>query len=175
MSNAEHKVIVHEVYKGIALVESKSVLIEFPDDLVLNPRDSVECSITIGSARRFSVDIIVTRKNDVEIVTRKDIETIIKSYTNTLSGLYSIKINELELSVRAWNVLDAMKVRTIGELIHLSAEDLIRTRNCGRKTVLDIEWALSLYGLQLHKGSNKPTHLRRLRDNGSVEQGAAHE
>ena len=44
-------------------------------------------------------------------------------------------IDELELSVRAYNCLKRANISSLGELTRKSEEDLMKVRNCGRKTL----------------------------------------
>jgi hypothetical protein len=55
------------------------------------------------------------------------------------------------MTIRACNVLANLNIHTIAELIHLSREDLLKHRNCGRKTVNVIQDALEKLGLKLQR------------------------
>ncbi|MBP5638393.1 MAG: DNA-directed RNA polymerase subunit alpha [Victivallales bacterium] len=50
-----------------------------------------------------------------------------------------MKVDTLELSVRAVNVLQALQITTLGELIERNEQDLLKHRNCGKKTVQEIK------------------------------------
>lgn len=58
-------------------------------------------------------------------------------------------IKDLELTVRAENVLKAENIRTIAELTHWTRKDLLRLPNCGATTVGEIVLQLSRMGLTL--------------------------
>ena len=58
-------------------------------------------------------------------------------------------IKDLELTVRAENVLKAENIRTIAELTHWTKKDLLRLPNCGATTVSEIVIQLSRMGLTL--------------------------
>ena len=49
------------------------------------------------------------------------------------------KVETLELSVRAVNVLQALQITTLGELIVRNEQELLKHRNCGKKTVQEIK------------------------------------
>lgn len=49
------------------------------------------------------------------------------------------KVESLELSVRAVNVLQTLQITTLGELVDKSEQDLLKHRNCGKKTVQEIK------------------------------------
>jgi DNA-directed RNA polymerase alpha subunit len=67
----------------------------------------------------------------------------------SLSELSERSIDELELSVRASNVLRAERLFTIYEVIQCSESQLRTLPNCGRTTVKEIKLALDDIGLQL--------------------------
>ncbi len=58
-------------------------------------------------------------------------------------------VSELELSVRAVNCLKSAGVRTIGELVLRTEEEMLRTKNFGRKSLDEIKEALKNMGLSL--------------------------
>lgn len=69
------------------------------------------------------------------------------------TGLMS-SVATLGLSVRAENVIYALGVELVGELICKSASDVVRVKNCGRKTLAEIRSALATLGL--HLAGEKP-------------------
>ena len=69
-------------------------------------------------------------------------------------------VNELELSVRAANCLRNANIRFIGELVQKSEQEMLKTKNFGRKSLNEIkeilaELGLSL-GMKLPNLANKP-------------------
>ena len=63
--------------------------------------------------------------------------------------LWNIPIEELNLSVRAYNALYRARIDTIGELALKSKADLKRIRNLGRSCLEEIEGALKKYHIVL--------------------------
>jgi DNA-directed RNA polymerase subunit alpha len=61
----------------------------------------------------------------------------------------SRSVDELELSVRAYNCLKNANIRTISELVQRSEQDMLRTKNFGRKSLNEIKELLSRMNLQL--------------------------
>ena len=72
-----------------------------------------------------------------------------------LSSWKDISINQIEIDARAWNILQAAGIRTIGELTEKSAIDLRKLKNCGRKTLTAIECVLEELGLTLKQTNNR--------------------
>lgn len=64
-------------------------------------------------------------------------------------------VNELELSVRAANCLKNADIKTIGDLVHRSENEMLKTKNFGRKSLNEIKEILTEMGLSLgHKTSD---------------------
>jgi DNA-directed RNA polymerase subunit alpha len=68
---------------------------------------------------------------------------------DAIRSILETSIEELELSVRSYNCLKGADIKTIGELIHKTEDDLNKARNFGRKSLQEIidklkEWNLSL-------------------------------
>lgn len=59
----------------------------------------------------------------------------------------SLGLDALELSVRSLNCLRAQGVSTLGRLVEMSARELLRAPNMGRKSLSEVEHALAALGL----------------------------
>lgn len=58
-------------------------------------------------------------------------------------------VEELELSVRSYNCLKKAEIKTIGELVHKTDSEMLRTKNFGRKSLNEIKELLTEMGLSL--------------------------
>jgi DNA-directed RNA polymerase subunit alpha len=58
-------------------------------------------------------------------------------------------VDELELSVRSYNCLKNANIKTIGELVHKTENDMLKTKNFGRKSLNEIKEILETMGLSL--------------------------
>ncbi len=58
-------------------------------------------------------------------------------------------IEELNLSVRAYNCLKKKGINTVGELVRLKREDLMSLKNFGKKSLEEVERVLESLGLSL--------------------------
>jgi len=61
----------------------------------------------------------------------------------------SLRINEIELSVRSTNCLANANIDTIGELVIMPESDMLRFRNFGKKSLTEIKQKLDELGLSL--------------------------
>jgi DNA-directed RNA polymerase subunit alpha len=77
-------------------------------------------------------------------------------------------VNELELSVRAANCLKNVELKTIRDLVLKSENEMLKTKNFGRKSLNEIKEVLAQMGLRL---GMKPEDLepRGDKDNGDAE------
>lgn len=63
-----------------------------------------------------------------------------------LRGILTKSIEELELSVRASNCLKVANIKTIGELVQKTEQDMLKYRNFGRKSLSEIKDLLTGMG-----------------------------
>jgi DNA-directed RNA polymerase subunit alpha len=71
-------------------------------------------------------------------------------------------VEELELSVRSANCLQNANITLIGELVQRTEQDMLKTKNFGRKSLKEIKEILHSMGLQLGmKIDNWPSLLER--------------
>jgi DNA-directed RNA polymerase subunit alpha len=71
-------------------------------------------------------------------------------------------VDELELSVRAYNCLKTANIRTIADLVQKSEAELLKTKNFGKKSLNEIKGILVEMGLSLGMRLD-PAELERLR------------
>src|SRR3990167_2827630 len=76
-----------------------------------------------------------------EMTTNRDRDEILQKL--------SLKINEIELSVRSTNCLAAANINTIGELVVMPESEMLRFRNFGKKSLTEIKQKLDELGLAL--------------------------
>ena len=63
-----------------------------------------------------------------------------------------MNIDELELSVRSYNCLKRAGINTVEELCNKTADDMMKVRNLGRKSLEEVLGKLTELGLQLKAG-----------------------
>jgi DNA-directed RNA polymerase subunit alpha len=67
-----------------------------------------------------------------------------------------MSVESLDFSVRTSNCLRKEQIRTVGELIERSEDDLMRVRNFGRKSLDEVKEKLATLGLSLAPSSGEP-------------------
>ncbi|NLJ90071.1 MAG: DNA-directed RNA polymerase subunit alpha, partial [Clostridiales bacterium] len=60
-----------------------------------------------------------------------------------------MSIDELELSVRSYNCLKRAGINTVEELTNKTAEDMMKVRNLGKKSLEEVTSKLAELGLSL--------------------------
>jgi len=76
-------------------------------------------------------------------------EVIEETMDEQLAEKFNIPIRELELSVRAGNCLESVKVETVGQLVKMTEADLLKIRSFGRTSLREIKRKLADIGLSL--------------------------
>jgi DNA-directed RNA polymerase subunit alpha len=80
---------------------------------------------------------------------KEQVEVAEEEKANKLKEILSKSIDELDLSVRAKNCLDAVTLRTIGDLVQQSESELLKVRNFGKTSLKEIKKKLSDLNLSL--------------------------
>ena len=65
--------------------------------------------------------------------------------------LLEMTIEELDLSVRAFNCLKRAGVNTVADLINKSPDEMMKVRNLGKKSLEEVIWKLQSLGFDLSK------------------------
>ena len=79
-------------------------------------------------------------------------------YTSTPTSAYT-GIDEMELSVRAYNCLRRAGIYTVGDLRNMTDEDLRKVRNLGRKCFIEVKEKLRIFGEgYFTKGYDEPEY-----------------
>ncbi len=60
-------------------------------------------------------------------------------------------VEELDLSVRSFNCLKRANIHKVGDLIEKTADDMMKVRNLGKKSLDEVEYKLNQLGLSLRK------------------------
>lgn len=114
------------------------LLIELETDGTLDPKMAIEHAATIFQQQLSSfVDLDAIAEQEA----KKD--------QNDFDPLLLRSIEELELTVRSTNCLKAESIFLIGDLIHRSEFDLLKTPNLGKKSLNEIKDVLASKNLSL--------------------------
>lgn len=87
--------------------------------------------------KKWKTDQVQTEEEPVE--TEKD----------DMQKILEMPIEELDLSVRSYNCLKRAGINTIYELTQKTAEDMMKVRNLGKKSLQEVESKLAAFNLSL--------------------------
>ena len=112
-------------------------------------------SVEIHDALSYAVELLQTHVKPFTNIGnamskyRSDIEDEIVNYTDSSTTYSDLKIDELQLSVRASNGLKRAKITTIGDLTKLSLSELEKIKNLGKVSLNEIIEKLKEYGYNM--------------------------
>jgi DNA-directed RNA polymerase subunit alpha len=117
------------------------LILEIWTDGSISPADALAEASKIAK-EHFTIFINFDEDEILKEDDRDDEEERIRKFLDT-------PVEELELSVRSSNCLKNANIRTLGDLTKKTEEDLVKTRNFGKKSLQEIkdklkEWNLSL-------------------------------
>jgi len=97
---------------------------------------SISPNNAIDSAAQIIVDLFTLLINNKDTNENNQLET--KTQSISIEPYTNIAIEELQLSVRAYNCLKKAQIKTIGDLLQYSPEKLQELKNFGRKSADEV-------------------------------------
>jgi len=110
---------------------------------------SIDATEAISQAARQLIDHLVP----IAELSGRPVVPVAPQPTQTDGKHHSISIEELELSVRAYNCLKRANIHSLGELLKLSYDDLMNIKNFGKKSADEVMERLRQFGLGLSEGA----------------------
>ncbi|HDH01053.1 MAG TPA: DNA-directed RNA polymerase subunit alpha, partial [Nitrospirae bacterium] len=125
------------------------LMMEIWTDGSISPKQALTqaSDILTGHLSLFSLKEEPVIQEEVSIVeTEDDDEEVPAVFNDNLLK----SVDELELSVRSANCLKNANIRTIADLVQKSEQEMLRTKNFGRKSLNEIKEVLASMGLHCH-------------------------
>lgn len=121
----------------------EKLVMEVQTDGTINPEDAVK------QASRILIQhlMIITDENITFDSKEEKKEDLVDEQTLQLRKVLKTPLEDLDLSVRAFNCLKAAKINSLSELVQYEQEDLMKFRNFGQKSLSEIEQVLNERGL----------------------------
>ncbi|MCX8019579.1 MAG: DNA-directed RNA polymerase subunit alpha [Chitinophagaceae bacterium] len=121
----------------------EKLILEVSTDGTIHPEEAVK------QASRILIQhlMIITDENITFDNKEEKKEDIVDEQTLQLRKILKTPLEDLDLSVRAFNCLKAAKINSLHELVQYEQEDLMKFRNFGQKSLAEIEQVLSERGL----------------------------
>ena len=98
----------------------------------ISPNDALE------SAAQIIIDLFTLLINNKDTNESNPLETKTRSEEISIEPYTNIAIEELQLSVRAYNCLKKAQINTVGDLLQYSPEKLQELKNFGRKSADEV-------------------------------------
>ena len=121
----------------------EKLIMEVSTDGTIHPEEAVK------QASRILIQhlMIITDENITFDNKEEKKEDLVDEQTLQLRKVLKTPLEDLDLSVRAFNCLKAAKINSLSELVQYEQEDLMKFRNFGQKSLAEIEQVLIERGL----------------------------
>ncbi|MBK8110044.1 MAG: DNA-directed RNA polymerase subunit alpha [Saprospiraceae bacterium] len=121
----------------------EKLTIDIKTDGTIHPEEALK------EASRIMIQhlMLITDENITfnDATSRED--NIVDEHILHMRKLLKTSLEDLDLSVRAYNCLKAAKINTLGEMVKFDTHELLKFRNFGKKSLVEIEELLQTKGL----------------------------
>ncbi|MCI5862338.1 MAG: DNA-directed RNA polymerase subunit alpha [Lachnospiraceae bacterium] len=111
----------------------------------ITPEDALSLS---AKTLRDQLSVFIDLSDAVEII-----EDVVVEETPDTSEILSMKIEDMELSVRSFNCLKRAGINTVEDLCNKTESEMMKIRNLGNKSLVEVHERLEAMGLSLRKDS----------------------
>jgi len=133
----------------------EKLIMEVVTDGTIHPEEAVK-----QASRILIQHLMIITDENITFDTKEDKkEDLVDEQTLQLRKMLKTPLEDLDLSVRAFNCLKAAKINSLSELVQYEQEDLMKFRNFGQKSLSEIEQVLHERGLGF--GMDKQIKIRR--------------
>jgi len=121
----------------------EKLTMEVKTDGTIHPEDAIK------EASRILIQhlMLITDENITFDDASNREDNIVDEHILHMRKLLKTSLEDLDLSVRAYNCLKAAKINTLAELVHYDTHELLKFRNFGKKSLVEIEELLQDKGL----------------------------
>ena len=121
----------------------EKLMVDVQTDGTIHPEEAVK------EASRILIQhlMLITDENITfdDASSRED--NIVDEHILHMRKLLKTSLEDLDLSVRAYNCLKAAKINYLGEMVRYDTHELLKFRNFGKKSLVEIEELLQIKGL----------------------------
>ncbi|MBP7821536.1 MAG: DNA-directed RNA polymerase subunit alpha [Saprospiraceae bacterium] len=121
----------------------EKLTIELVTDGTIHPEDAIR------DASRILIQhlMLITDENITFDDAKSREDNIVDEHILHMRKLLKTSLEDLDLSVRAYNCLKAAKINSLGEMVKYDTHELLKFRNFGKKSLVEIEELLQDKGL----------------------------
>jgi DNA-directed RNA polymerase subunit alpha len=121
----------------------EKLIMEVNTDGTIHPEEAVK-----QASRILIQHLMIITDENITFDTKEDKkEDMVDEHTLQLRKMLKTPLEDLDLSVRAFNCLKAAKINSLSELVQYEQEDLMKFRNFGQKSLSEIDQVLHERGL----------------------------
>lgn len=118
-------------------------------DITTNGSITPEDALSLAAKTlRDQLNVFIDLSDAVEII-----EDVVVKETPDTSEILSMKIEDMELSVRSFNCLKRAGINTVEDLCNKTESEMMKIRNLGNKSLVEVHERLEAMGLSLRKDS----------------------
>ena len=129
------------------------LIIEVWTDGTITPAEAMEEAARI--LRKYLVIFVTTDEEDEEVI-----EELSEGEKKRIEYL-NMPVSDLELSVRSYNCLQMAKIENIRDLVRKTEQDMLKYRNFGKKSLIEIKQILGemnlSFGMKLEDEKRAPS------------------
>lgn len=121
----------------------EKLILDIQTDGSIHPEDALK-----GSAQLLIKHFYLFSDKDMEFAedNSDEIEVVDEELLH-MRKLLKTSLNDLDLSVRAYNCLKAADIKTLGDLVSIEISDMMKFRNFGKKSLTELEELVDVKGL----------------------------
>lgn len=132
-----------ENYRVEQRTDYEKLILEVATDGTIHPEDAVK-----QASRILIQHLMIITDENITFDNKEDKkEDVVDEQILQLRKVLKTPLEDLDLSVRAFNCLKAAKINSLSELVQYEQEDLMKFRNFGQKSLSEIEQVLTERGL----------------------------
>ena len=134
---------VMENYRVEQGTDYEKLILDVATDGTIHPEDAVK-----QASRILIQHLMIITDENITFDNKEDKkEDVVDEQVLQLRKVLKTPLEDLDLSVRAFNCLKAAKINSLSELVQYEQEDLMKFRNFGQKSLSEIEQVLIERGL----------------------------
>jgi len=132
-----------ENYRVEQRTDYEKLVLDVATDGTIHPEDAVK-----QASRILIQHLMIITDENITFDSKEDKkEDVVDEQVLQLRKILKTPLEDLDLSVRAFNCLKAAKINSLSELVQYEQEDLMKFRNFGQKSLSEIEQVLGERGL----------------------------
>jgi DNA-directed RNA polymerase subunit alpha len=136
------------------------LILEIGTNGTVKPEDALSYAAKV---LRDHLSLFISMKDQAEELAQQEEEQRAADAVAALEEKLDKSIEELELSVRSYNCLEAAGIKTIRDLVQKSEGEMLRYRNFGRKSLNEIKAILKdmglRFGMEIDRESGLPVEF----------------